>query len=98
MLGQTLKEIREKRDYSVKELAGLCGVNASYISKIEAEKRIPSLAVLLDIANALDVSVGYVLFMAEIKEGKTSHSNMDDFFDHLANTVSFMNYTLGHRL
>lgn len=58
MIGNNLKNIREKLGLGVNELSRISDVNASYISSIErGVKTNPSIEILEKIANALDVEV-----------------------------------------
>lgn len=54
-LGQTIRDLREERDISLRELKKLVGVSAPYLSDIELGRRFPSEDVLQKIAHALGV-------------------------------------------
>lgn len=56
MLGDYIKEIRESRGLSQRELGRLAGISGAAISKIEASKSAPSINTLKNIARALKVS------------------------------------------
>jgi transcriptional regulator with XRE-family HTH domain len=53
--GVHLKELREKRNFSMKELADMCGIEHSQISKIERGLQNPGLSQILTIAEALEI-------------------------------------------
>ena len=48
-----LKELREGRGYSQKELASLVGVDRSYITRIEQGQRQPGLAIMYRLLHLL---------------------------------------------
>jgi transcriptional regulator with XRE-family HTH domain len=57
-LGEKIRELREKKDVSLREFAKKIGdVSAAHISDIELGRRYPSETLLLKIAAFLDVSV-----------------------------------------
>ena len=57
-LGQRIKELREAKDLSLRELAKkLGGLSAAFLSDIELGKRHPSDPVLTDMARVLGTSV-----------------------------------------
>lgn len=56
-LGQYIRELREKKDISLRELAKKLDVSAAFVSDIELGRRFPSEKVLARLASALDVSV-----------------------------------------
>ncbi len=60
-LGQTIRALRLQRQMTGTELARRCGVTKGLISQIERGTTVPSLDVLVRVANALEVSVGHLL-------------------------------------
>lgn len=56
-LGQRIRELREERDLSLRELAKKLGVSAAFLSDIELDRRHPSDNVLAKIAHLLNTSV-----------------------------------------
>jgi transcriptional regulator with XRE-family HTH domain len=56
-LGQRIRELREERDLSLRELAKKLGVSAAFLSDIELDRRHPSDRVLVKIAQLLNTSV-----------------------------------------
>lgn len=56
-LGQRIRELREQRDISLRELAKKLDVSAAFISDVELGRRYPSDEVLVDIARILRVKV-----------------------------------------
>ena len=56
-----LKEIRESRSLSQEDLALLCGVDRTYIGRLENLKRNPSLEILDKIATGLEMDLSDLL-------------------------------------
>ncbi len=50
-----IKEAREKKNISIRQLAELSGVSKSHISDIENERRMPTIYVLCVLAVAMNV-------------------------------------------
>jgi transcriptional regulator with XRE-family HTH domain len=61
IISERLKEIREKRGLSKKELALKIGVSPSTITRYEKDGRIPKLTILQKISEALNVPINYLL-------------------------------------
>ncbi|WAC06755.1 MAG: helix-turn-helix transcriptional regulator [Thermodesulfobacteriota bacterium] len=55
-LGQRIRELREKKDLSLREFAKRIGVSAPFVSDIELGRRYPSDKLFEIMANELDVS------------------------------------------
>jgi transcriptional regulator with XRE-family HTH domain len=58
-IGKRLKDLRLKRGYTVRHLAELLNMNFSYLSRVENEKKIPSLELLEQIAEFFNVDISY---------------------------------------
>ncbi|OLT16967.1 hypothetical protein BJF78_13570 [Pseudonocardia sp. CNS-139] len=56
-LGPRLRAARHRRDLTLDTLAGLTGISASTLSRLEAGKRAPNLELLLPVARALRISL-----------------------------------------
>jgi transcriptional regulator with XRE-family HTH domain len=56
-LGQRLRELRDKADLSLRELAKRIGVTSPFLSDIELGRRFPSEQILAKLAGALNVSL-----------------------------------------
>ena len=56
-LGQKIRELREEKDLSLRELAKKIGVTAAFLSDIELGRRYPSDKVLLEMAKVLGTVV-----------------------------------------
>lgn len=68
MLGEKIKKIRNDRGFSLREMANMIDLSASFLSQIEQGKASPSIENLKKIANCLDVRVSYLIEDDEIKK------------------------------
>lgn len=57
MDGNKIKQLRTKQGYSQQEFADKIGIHRTYLVQIENNKRIPSLKMLVKIADGLGVSI-----------------------------------------
>jgi transcriptional regulator with XRE-family HTH domain len=55
-LGQRIRQLREAKDLSLRELARKVGVSAAFLSDVELGRRFPSPNLLAETAKALDVT------------------------------------------
>lgn len=84
--GKTIKELREKRSITQKELAERINVSDKTISKWETGKGLPDIAIIEDLAKALGTSITE-LFTGDLKENENQSGNMKK-----AHYVSFIAY------
>lgn len=56
-INKRIKQYRTDKSFTLQELADLSGVTKGMISQIENGRSIPSLPVLLNIVNALDINL-----------------------------------------
>ena len=56
-IGLRIKQIRNDKDLSLQDIAGKSGLSKSFLSKVENFRTIPSLPVLLKIADVLNVNI-----------------------------------------
>lgn len=61
ILGERLKELREERGYTQKQLSEELGINSVTYLHYEKEQREPPLSLLADISRFYGVSVDYLL-------------------------------------
>lgn len=61
LMGIRVKEAREKLNLSQEQLGDMIGVSKVSICGYEKETRVPSLDVFIDLAQALDVDIKYLL-------------------------------------
>lgn len=65
-IGNKIRELREKKRYTLQELSSKTGLSKALLSQIENNRVIPPIATLLRLAKALDVSLSY-FFQDEVK-------------------------------
>ena len=58
-IGKKIRQLRRELNFSLRDLAERSGTSASTIHKIESNSTVPSIAVLIKIAQALKKNVGY---------------------------------------
>jgi len=66
-IGVKVRELREKRRYTLQDLATKTGLPRSVLEEIESGEVIPPVATLIKVAQALRVSMSY--FFEEVSEG-----------------------------
>jgi len=68
MIGERIKRLREKKGYSITELARLADISKSYLSQLERGMQSnPSLQFLKKVAIPLDTSLDYLLMESQKK-------------------------------
>lgn len=60
-LGEKIRIERQKQDYTQDKLAELCDISTSFLGHIERGTRKMSIDTLVTIADALDISLDYLL-------------------------------------
>jgi transcriptional regulator with XRE-family HTH domain len=60
-IGRNIKELREERGLSLRQLSEIIGVSPSHIQKIETNQITPSITVMLKIAQGVGKDIGYFL-------------------------------------
>jgi len=61
LFAQRLKQARNKRGLTQRELAQLCGFEGSLVSRYESESREPSVSTLLKLSEVLNLSMEYLV-------------------------------------
>lgn len=61
MLGERIKELRDEKNISQKELASFLGVSPSTIGMYEQDRRTPDSEMILKLADFFDVTTDYLL-------------------------------------
>jgi transcriptional regulator with XRE-family HTH domain len=61
MIGSKIKELRKKRNMSLKDLSNKVDISISFLSDIENERSQPSLNRLVDLADGLETTIAYLL-------------------------------------
>jgi XRE family transcriptional regulator, master regulator for biofilm formation len=78
MIGTRIKKLRNRKGYSLTELARLSDVSKSYLSQIERNLQTnPSLQFLSKVAGTLECSIEYILG-GEKKAGQKNHVSFDE--------------------
>ncbi len=83
-LGSAIKLCRTKRNLTLSELAEKTGLSVSYLSYIEKGKRTPNLDVLDKIAQALEMPLNLLVFLA------TDRSELVEIDKTIAERLSFL--------
>lgn len=77
IIGETVKDLREQRGYTQKELAKALNITASCLSKYEKGRTQPSMEMLIQLADALNTTTDYLLgrnsFKFDYKSLKSSY-------------------------
>ena len=73
--GKTIKELREKRNITERELAEIISVSDKTVSKWETGKGLPDIAIIEDLAKALGTSITE-LFTGDLKDNENQSANM----------------------
>ena len=60
-LGQRVRKYREQKGWSQEDMAEYSGLHRTYISGIERGTRNPTVAIVAQLANALNVTLGNLL-------------------------------------
>ncbi|MCI8513741.1 MAG: helix-turn-helix domain-containing protein [Lachnospiraceae bacterium] len=73
--GKTIKELREKRKFTQRELAEKIGVSDKTVSKWETEKGLPDIGIIGDLSKALGISIAELL-TGDLRENENQAANM----------------------
>jgi transcriptional regulator with XRE-family HTH domain len=80
-LGNAIKLIRTARNVRQRDLAYSLNVSPNYLSMLEANRRVPSVAFLRRIASKLQVPAGLFLLWAEGNTSNLSRKQVDQVRD-----------------
>ncbi len=84
-----LKELREERGLSVRDMENITGINHSSISLYELEKREPNISMLKRLSNFFEVTIDYLIcnnnycIYAKYKESNLLFSIKSDYYEEL---------------
>jgi len=78
MIGKALRIIRKKRGLTQGQLADQSGITQTYLSQIEKNKKEPTLSVLRDICEVINVPVA-ILFWFTLDESKVEEGKREAF-------------------
>lgn len=67
-LGKAIKNCRNQRNLSQKELAKKAKMSISYLSLLERDKREANIHIIKNIAHALDIPLSVLIFLASDKK------------------------------
>lgn len=87
-LGKAIRISREQRGYTRSELADKAKLSLSYVSLLENSKRDPNLSKIEKIAEALDIPVSILFFLAADK------SEIESISSELAEKMSLLTLKL----
>lgn len=73
--GKTIKQLREKRQITQRELAETINVSDKTISKWETDKGLPDIGIIEELAKALGVSIAELL-TGDFRENENQSANM----------------------
>jgi transcriptional regulator with XRE-family HTH domain len=79
-LGKNLKKIRLDKDYTLQDLAERSEISRSMLSQIERDEKNPTVNVLCQIAEALDVTVSQILGQEEVKDVVVIRNENREYF------------------
>lgn len=65
MLGDELRKAREEADLTQEQLSFAAGIDRSYISQLENDRKSPTVAILFRICDALGVSPSEIIARVE---------------------------------
>lgn len=80
-VGERIRQLREKKDWSQKKLSKMVGINTSVFNRIENNTRSIRTEELLLIAGALGVPVGYLSGEEQIKDNRTPVEKLIEYLD-----------------
>jgi len=63
--GDALRELREDRDLSQEAAALTCGIDRSYLGKLERAEKVPTLTTIWKIADAFGIEASTLMARAE---------------------------------
>jgi transcriptional regulator with XRE-family HTH domain len=85
-IGERLKELRNKKNMTLRELAEKVNTSNGFLSDIENGKSIPSISKLEDICNALDITLEY-FFKTNIDSNQfTLEEILNDIYNNVPDT------------
>ena len=86
LLGERIKNIRKSKGLTQLELAELVDRSKNHISKIETGSANPPLSLLIEIANALNVELSYLLDLDKRQTKILDNIDVNDEIDKIKNT------------
>jgi len=74
---ERLRQERERRGLTQRELAQMCGFDTSQMSRYESSSREPSAPALAKISEVLNLSVDYLMGLSDDPHGQVAGSDLD---------------------
>lgn len=93
--GKTIRELREKRKITQKELAEIINVSDKTISKWETNKGLPDIGIVEDLSKALGVSLAELL-TGEYRENENTSGNMKKMHFYVCPVCGNIITSVGH--
>ncbi len=78
LIGQRVREIRQRQEITQEQLAEMVDVSSTYISCIERSAKKPSLEVLVQISNALGITIDELLTGNQFNNPTEYLTDMDE--------------------
>jgi len=89
-LGKTIRKLRKQLKMTQEDLAFETGISDSYISKIEADKKLPTINQIKKISNVLGVEY-FELILTTTDEDKIKSNDKKQLFKELINNFNKLN-------
>lgn len=86
-IGQAIRQLRERRDMTLEQLALAAGFDAGNLSRIELGRQQPSLKRLIALAEALDIPVSDIVLRAEALDLPTAGKRLSEPDQHALYTA-----------
>ena len=87
-LSKRIKKVRNERGLTQEQLASNAGLSWNFVARIETNNAKMSLQTLINIANALDVSVDYLLLNDTAMITKSEKTSTDIFIENMLENFS----------
>lgn len=71
LLGSRIKELRKKKGYTQDRLSEIVGIDSKHLSRIECGSNFPSLELLNNISNTLEIEPNILFSTSHLKDKKT---------------------------
>lgn len=95
--GKTIRELREKRNMTQRELAEKIQASDKTVSKCETEKGLPDIRIIEDLAKALGVSLAELL-TGDYRENENVSANMKKLHFYVCPVCGNITTSVGHRM
>lgn len=86
-IGDKIKQLRQEKKISQKDMSKILGLNASTYSNYENNHREPGSDIIVKIAEALDVTIPYLLYGIENEDNYTNFQAFIDYCSTLGYSI-----------